>query len=133
MRFLFLVFLFSFFSFIFSDSHPESTLSFPDYCKFYKYPVEEHTVNTEDGYILTYFRMQTRNTTSFRTLPVVFLQHGFLDSSDTFIVNSEPVENAPAFYFADRGFDVWLGNSRGNMFYKINKLTKIFHINPHII
>ncbi len=29
-------------------------------------------------------------------------------------MNSDPENNAPAFYFANQGFDVWLANSRGN-------------------
>lgn len=91
-------------------SHQEARLKFVDYCKFFKYPVEVHTINTEDGYILTFYRIQSKNQTSFKeNLPVIWLQHGILDSSDTWIINSEPEENAPAFYFANRGFDVWLG------------------------
>lgn len=42
------------------------------------------------------------------------MMHGFLDCSDTFIVNEEPL--APAFYFANLGYDIWLANSRGNFY-----------------
>mgnify|MGYP000542500443 CR=1 FL=1 len=45
-----------------SCAHPESKLEFIDYCHFYNYPVSKHTVITEDGYILTLFRIQKKNT-----------------------------------------------------------------------
>jgi len=93
-------------------AHPEAFYDFVTYCKFFGYPVQVHTINTEDGYILTFFRIQAKNQTA--GLPVLWLQHGILDSSDTWIVNSEPEESAPGFYFANKGYDVWLGNSRGN-------------------
>ena len=37
--------------------------------------------------------------------------HGILDSSDAWIVNGL---NSPAFIAAEKDYDVWLGNSRGN-------------------
>ena len=42
--------------------HPEAQLPFLEYCKYYNYPVEAHRVTTEDGYILTIYRLQKKGT-----------------------------------------------------------------------
>jgi lysosomal acid lipase/cholesteryl ester hydrolase len=71
-------------------------------------------VTTEDGYILTQYRIPglTNDFTSGK--PTVFMQHGLLDSANCWIMNYDDV--APAFVAARAGYDVWLGNSRGNTY-----------------
>ena len=83
-----------------------------DYCKFYNYPVQRHFVTTDDGYILTVFRIQRKNSIIKEGLKPIILQHGLVDSSDTWLINDE--NKAPAFMLANKGYDIWLGNSRGN-------------------
>jgi hypothetical protein len=73
---------------VFSIEHPEATLPFLKYCKHFNYPVEVHYIKCDDGYINTFFRVQKKNTTIRKLgLTPIFLQHGLLDSSDTWILN----------------------------------------------
>ena len=41
---------------------PESKLYFTDYCTRYVYPSESHEIQTADGYLLTFFRIQAKYT-----------------------------------------------------------------------
>ncbi|CAH0683023.1 unnamed protein product [Spodoptera exigua] len=87
----------------------DANLSITELGNKYGYHVEQHTVTTEDGYILNFHRIPTR---SRKARPVVFLMHGLLDSSDTWLLLGP--NKALAYLLADLEFDVWLGNSRGN-------------------
>ena len=81
--------------------------SFKEIAEANGFPYEEHVVLTQDGYLLTQFRIPSDG-------PPVFFQHGFMDSADCWVMNYAEV--APAFVAARKGYDVWLGNSRGNRY-----------------
>ena len=90
------------------------------------YFYEEHRVTTEDGYILTLFRIPGKSNDSSLvkgTKSAVLLQHGLMDSADGWVANRK--EKAPAYILVEAGYDVWLGNSRGNKYSRA-------HIDPKI-
>ncbi|CAH1397744.1 unnamed protein product [Nezara viridula] len=89
------------------------------------FPYETHNVVTEDGYILTLHRILGSNGYDKLTgiaeenrIPV-FLQHGLWSSSGDWVVSG--TSHSLAFLLSKNGYDVWLGNARGNLYSRRHK------------
>ena len=94
----------------------EITISRIDLSIYYKlfmqnngYKLEEHKVITEDGYILSLWHLVPKSSTT----KVIYFQHGLSDTAWCFF---QLGANSLPFLLMKEGYDVWLGNSRGNVF-----------------
>ncbi|XP_066246061.1 lipase 3-like [Euwallacea similis] len=94
--------------------HPEVALSFEERARYHGYPVEVYQVETEDDYLLMLYRIPYgagQKHSESRNKSAILILHGNGGTPHNFLVLGK--EKAAAFYFADKGLDVWLLASRG--------------------
>ncbi|XP_047996241.1 lipase 1-like [Leguminivora glycinivorella] len=85
----------------------DALLNFTDLSKKYGHTAEEHNVVTEDGYILKLFHIPGESKKP------IFIMHGLGDSADSYVLRGH---KSLAVTLANAGYDVWLGNNRGNKY-----------------
>lgn len=100
--------------------HIDTYLGIEDLVQQYGYKAERHEAQTEDGYILTMFRIYAQNSTNSQLgqRPPVLFQHGWTGSCANWLMNGE--QSLPYLAYEQGNLDVWLGNFRGNSYSRGN-------------
>ena len=113
--------MFAFFPLDDFAKHLQAAEDFEAMCALFNYEVEEHIVQTKDGFLLVLHRIKGNlqiHTSS--NLPVVYFHHGLMMNSEIFVCQLNKAHSL-AFHLVDLGYDCWFGNNRGNKYSRKHK------------
>lgn len=95
----------------------DTYLNFTELTNKYGYSTEEHIITTDDGYLLTVFRILSKCDQVLK-YPIL-LVHGIVDTSDAWILTGP--KSGLGYVLSNNCYDVWACNLRGNTYSRKHK------------